>query len=402
MKIPSLLRETGRVLRTEGYAFLVVGESALKLYESRDQADFLVWTNADPLHLARVCGFQFAAEPEAGASEGDAAAWPGGAGEGGAPLLCRREGVTLIAESDPLRHLSPEHLTLARLRPLAASRFFSVDALVCDPLGEKFYDPLGCRTDIKERRVRVLEAPATASVRHIPSLFRAVRMEAEESFVFDPSLDLVLKNACPPPADRAAVRAYRRGLSGALCGAAPGDSLKCLDRLGVLELLIPEIRDLKGCPQDKDFHPEGDVFTHTLECFRQVRRAPLTLALSILLHDIAKPVTLSIDKRALNFPGHSSCGARMAGGILARLGFPREVTEEVKFAIRHHLLPVVLRRLPPEDAEALVRNPWFPTVLRLYKEDVRGSGGDLVSYRSLVKSISPWLPDRIVASKEDA
>lgn len=382
------LREITETLREDGYAFLVVGESARRLYAGERPADLQGWTNADLLYLAR----RFDACPLSGTGEEAGAPAPGTlrvAEDAGIAL--RIEGGLLKLESDPLLSGALAKIPLSRLKQIAARRPFTADALLFDPGRGRFLDPTGCLRDIRHKVLRLLAPLAANPLRNLPALFRAVRMETEEGFtpepaVFDTFRGMVL------PLDRPAQPYHRRGLLDVLTGPTPMAGLARLDELGVLGRLIPEMEALKGCPQDKDYHPEGDVFTHTLECFRRVRKASPALGLSLLLHDVAKPLTLALNKRNLHFPGHSTRGADVAGQVLRRLGFDRALIEEVRFCIRNHLLPVVVNRSSEEEVVRLVRHPAFPTLLRLYREDVRGSMGDLASYRDLVRRIAPYRP----------
>jgi poly(A) polymerase len=181
----------------------------------------------------------------------------------------------------------------------------------------------------------------------------------------------------------------RQGLESVLTSRRPYRGLIRLNQLGLLLRIFPELEHLQGCPQDKEFHPEGDVFVHTLECFRYVKRPPLALALGMLFHDVGKPATLTVDKH-IHFPRHSSVGADIARGALRRLGFPRGLIEEVLFYVRNHLLRRVLRRLENGQLASFVRHPWFENLVRIYRADIQGSIGDLAEYRRVIKRIEPY------------
>lgn len=382
------LREISETLRKDGYTFLVVGESARRLYAGERPSIVQGWTNADLLHLAR----RFDVRPLSGTGEEPETPAPGAprVAEDAVAAL-ETEGSLLKLESDPLLSGTPGKIPLSRLKPVASRRPFTADALLFDPGRARFLDPTGCLQDIRHKVLRLLAPLAANPLRNLPALFRAVRMEVEEGYTPEPAV-LDTFRGMVLPLDRPALPYYRQGLLDVLTGDNPQGGLGRLDDLGVLGRLIPEMEALKGCPQDKDYHPEGDVFTHTLECFRRVRKASPALGLSLLLHDIAKPLTLAMNKRNLHFPGHSTRGAEVAGQVLRRLGFDRALIEDVRFCIRNHLLPVVVNRVSEEEVIRLVRHPAFPTLLRLYREDVRGSMGDLASYRDLVRRIAPYRP----------
>lgn len=359
-----------RQFNRDGYCFLLLGESARQLYTGSELDNGQAWTNADLAYAALQFDLLECPGPDP---------WS---------AITAFEDHELKLICDPLRRLSPERLKPGMLKELAANQAFTVDGLFFDPASGRFLDPAGCRDDLRQRRLRLTGPLGRFPRREASLLLRAIWLETEEHY--EPGEDVLeaLQNL-PPAAVLEAKADLRGGLSRLLTGRRPFHALHRLDATGWLGRIWPELNALKGCPQDKDFHPEGDVFDHTLECFRRQRKLPESLALALLLHDIGKPPTMEIAKN-LHFPGHSATGARMAAGALRRLGFSNPLIQEVCFYIRNHLLWQVVHSMKERELHELVNHRWFERLLRLYLADVQGSMGDLANYRQVVRRVEPF------------
>ena len=93
---------------------------------------------------------------------------------------------------------------------------------------------------------------------------------------------------------------------------------------------------MKGVEQPPEFHPEGDVWVHTLLLLEKLERPAATLALGALLHDVGKPPTFRVAER-IRFDGHVEAGVELARGILHRLRFSRDETEQVLALVANHM-----------------------------------------------------------------
>jgi poly(A) polymerase len=165
--------------------------------------------------------------------------------------------------------------------------------------------------------------------------------------------------------------------------ARPDRGLDFLRRCGFLDELWPELARLDEVDHSKEFHPEGNVWKHTLETFRH--RKPLAggaydlrLSLGLLLHDSGKPLSESSGSR--RFDGHAELGARTAGRFLGRLGFEPALIDDVFYLVRNHMLPAALSRLPLTRTGEIMASPLFPTLMELYRCDEASSFKGLDGY----------------------
>jgi poly(A) polymerase len=202
--------------------------------------------------------------------------------------------------------------------------------------------------------------------------------------------------ALPPLPRDFPIESQRDLLSLVLTGSSPERALELLAAVGFVDAYWPEIAELRGVGQAKEFHPEGDAWAHTMETFRHRKLPSLRLSLALLLHDIGKPRASSSEGR--RFDRHAEIGRSVAERFLGRLGFPRRLKEDVSFLVRYHMMPAALPRLPANRLEGIVDDPRFPILLELYKCDelstFRGPDGyyeACAAYRAWLKaSKNPW------------
>src|SRR2546430_598988 len=109
-----------------------------------------------------------------------------------------------------------------------------------------------------------------------------------------------------------------------------------LEASGMLADLLPEVAAMKGVAQPPEYHPEGDVWAHTLLLLEQLQHPTATLALGALLHDVGKPPTFRVAER-IRFDGHVEEGVLLAHGILERLRFSRDDMEQVEALVANHM-----------------------------------------------------------------
>ncbi len=153
-----------------------------------------------------------------------------------------------------------------------------------------------------------------------------------------------------------------------LTGTHPERGLRLLWKAGIVEAWWPELAAMADTDHSKEYHPEGGVWDHTLHPFEYRKDHDLALGLSLLLHDVGKP--LSEGTRDRPFPEHSNLGAKAAAQFLRRLGYPESIVEKVTWLVRNHMIPGALHKLPTRRTASLMRAPHFPDLLELYRCDL--------------------------------
>ena len=170
----------------------------------------------------------------------------------------------------------------------------------------------------------------------------------------------------------------RDELTGCLAGPWRVSALRDLDELGLLAVILPEVAVLRGTPQPRQYHREGDVFEHSLRAVATLPAdAPLFIVWATLLHDSGKPETLQFmtkdGERRITTPDHARVSARIAETVLRRLRLPKTEIETVVWLISHHMSLKRIEEMRPARREAYVLDPRFPWLLELHRADASGT-----------------------------
>jgi poly(A) polymerase len=158
-----------------------------------------------------------------------------------------------------------------------------------------------------------------------------------------------------------------------------------LDASGLMRAILPEIEPMKGCAQPEQFHPEGDVFQHTrLMLGLLPEKVSVPLVFAVLLHDVAKPGTASVDETGrIRFNGHDRIGAEMTEQIMERLRFSRAEIEATMEMVRQHMVFKDVPNMRVAKLKRFMARPTFEEELELHRVDCAGSHGLLENYEFL-------------------
>ena len=196
----------------------------------------------------------------------------------------------------------PSHVRYGTLEEDILRRDFTINGMVYDPIADRLIDLVDGRTDLEGRLLRAIGEPQARLEEDRLRMIRAVRFAASLGFTIDPRTFAAIQQLAATITtiawERIGDEVTRILIEG---GARRGFEL--LDESGLLQVLLPEIVALKGTPQSPDYHPEGDVFAHTLLVLSHLEPVSSeTLAYGCLLHDVAKPVCFRQELRLLPPP----------------------------------------------------------------------------------------------------
>jgi poly(A) polymerase len=162
-----------------------------------------------------------------------------------------------------------------------------------------------------------------------------------------------------------------------LCGNA-AEAIRQLDEMGALSAVLPELTAMKGVPQPEEFHPEGDVFTHTLLCLTMLEKEKsndFLLMLATLLHDVGKPATISRTDR-VRFNRHESVGAAIALKVAKRLMLTEAQTDTLCYLVRAHMKFKNVKNMRRNRLRNFVLDERFGMLVSLVRADCLASHGD--------------------------
>jgi len=289
------------------------------------------------------------------------------------------EVATFRADGEYLDGRRPTRVHFCAPRADALRRDFTVNALMFDPVNRRVLDFAGGRRDLRLGRIRTVGDPEKRFAEDHLRLIRAVRFAARLDFYIERKTFAAIRRLAPAIRKVAAERLGAEWVK-ILTGPRAGQALRLLSDSGLLIHLMPEAEAMRGCAQPPNFHPEGDVFTHTCLMLDKADRPSPALALALLLHDIAKPPTQRFTPERIRFDGHCELGAEMAGRICRRLKLPRAVIERVHYLTVNHLRIKDAPNMRPARLKRFLREEGFPELLELFRLDTVASHGDLETY----------------------
>jgi tRNA nucleotidyltransferase (CCA-adding enzyme) len=292
------------------------------------------------------------------------------------------------------------------LEEASRRRDFTINALLWDPEGQEVLDPHGGRADLLARRLRAVD-PATFGEDPLRAL-RAVQLAARFELVVEPATAALC--AAMPLRELPAERVFGELEKLLLQARRPSLGLHLLHLWGLLPAVAPELLPLADTPQDPEWHPEGDVWTHTLQVTDEAaalladldRPRALALMLGAVCHDLGKPATTRREEGRIRSRGHEEAGLPPTESLLDRwrvhtwLGY--DVRGQVLGLVAHHLKPGELykerervsdgairrlaRKCEPEllyrvaRADCLGRRPgdFPPLAMEWFRERVRALG----------------------------
>jgi poly(A) polymerase len=259
-------------------------------------------------------------------------------------------------------------------------RDFTMNGLLMDPVSGEVLDFVGGRKDLELRLVRAIGDPERRFTEDKLRMLRAVRFAARFGYAIDPPTFSAIQKLAAQ-VGRVSQERVRDELTRMLSEGRAREAFLLLDESGLLREVLPEISAMKGVEQPPQFHPEGDVFVHTLLLLGKLPQPSTpTLAWGALLHDVGKPPTFRVAPDRIRFDGHVEVGVKMAEAICRRLHFSNEDTGQILALIANHMRFAHVTRMKESTLKKFLRMPGFAEHLELHRLDCLSSHGDLTSY----------------------
>ena len=264
----------------------------------------------------------------------------------------------------------------------AQRRDFTINGMFLDPASGEIVDYVGGRKDLDKSLVRAIGSAEDRIAEDRLRTLRAIRFASRFGFEIEEQTLAAIRRAAPSVPDIAWERIGDEII--AMLTNAEGKRVRrafeLLDETTLLEVLLPEVAALKGVEQSSDYHPEGDVFIHTLILLENLRAPTETLALAALLHDIAKPVCQGRKGDRITFYGHCERGEEMAVEICQRLKRSRPTWERVRYLVKNHLRPIDAQKMRVSTLKRFLAEEGIEELLELLRLDSLASTKDLDSY----------------------
>ncbi len=262
-------------------------------------------------------------------------------------------------------------------------RDFTINALLLDPVTDQVLDFVGGQRDIQAGIIRAIGRPLDRFQEDKLRMVRAVRFAARFRYAIEASTFSAIGKLAPEIHQVSRER-LREELTKILTEGQARRGFELLEETRLLPELLPEIARMKGVEQPPEFHPEGDVWIHTLLMLEALPDAcSPTLAWGALLHDVGKPATFkppSGPKDRIRFDEHAEVGTRMAEEICRRLRFSNHDTEQIARLVANHMRFKDVSEMKPATLKRFVRLDRFDEHLELHRLDCSSSNGNLENY----------------------
>ena len=302
------------------------------------------------------------------------------------------EVATFREEVGTLDGRHPETILFSAAKEDALRRDFTINGMFYDPVSDQLHDYVHGQRDLKIKIITAIGDPTERFVDDHLRMLRAVRFAYNLGFTITPKTEEAIRSMAQLITKISAERIEAEFTRTLTESSKPGDALKHLHRLGLLEHILPEIMPMIGQEQPPQFHPEGDVFEHTalmLNLMDEEKQSstytPRELAYTVLLHDVGKPPTASVGpgtdgELRIRFDGHATVGAEMAETILTRLKFPNKEKQHVVEAIRGHMRFMDVQKMRTSTLRKMIGAETFDLEMELHRIDCLGSHAMLDNY----------------------
>jgi putative nucleotidyltransferase with HDIG domain len=259
-------------------------------------------------------------------------------------------------------------------------RDFTINGMLLDPANDQVLDFVGGSNDLRAGLIRAIGDPGDRFAEDKLRMLRAVRFAARFTFDLEASTAVAIRELAPAVSQVSRER-MRDELTRMLTEGHAQRAFEMLDATGLLVQVLPEVAKMKGVAQPPQYHPEGDVWVHTMLLLAGLPAGcPSALAWAALLHDVGKPATFRVAPDRIRFDGHVETGVRIAQEICRRLRFPNHETEQILSLIANHMRFADARKMKESTLKRFFRLPHFDQHLDLHRLDCLASHGSLELY----------------------
>ena len=375
-----------RALREKGYQAYLVGGCVRDLLLGREPADYDVATEATPEEVQRL----FPRSLTVGAQFGVVVVTEDAA---------QVEVATFRSDMGYSDGRHPDQVRYSK-RPQddVLRRDFTINALLLDPETGEVLDIAGGREDLRAGIIRAMGDAEQRLKEDKLRMMRAVRFAARFHYAIDLATLAAIEGLAHDIRQVSSER-LRDELTKMLTEGAARQAFELLDDTGLLRFVLPEARRMKGIEQPPQFHPEGDVWTHTLIMLEHLNPGcSPTLAWGVLLHDVGKPPTFrppSGPNGRIRFDEHVEVGTEMAMEICRRLRFSNEDTDQIASLVANHLRFKDVPQMKPSTLKRFVRLNRFDEHLELHRLDCISSHGNLENYNLVREFLANTPPEQV-------
>ena len=391
-----------QTLRQRGFRAYLVGGCVRDLLLGREPKDYDVATDATPEQVMGIFPETYAVGAQFGVvlvpvAERDVAS------NVSTESASKSHAIEVATFRSDLGYSDGRHPDEVRFsgdpREDVARRDFTINGMLLDPLGAQtpgeVLDFVGGRKDLEAGIIRTIGDPERRFGEDKLRMLRAVRFAARFEYTIEAATFAAIQKLAPQ-IEVVSRERVRDELTRMLTEGHARRAFLLLDESGLLKHVLPEISAMKGVAQPAEFHPEGDVFVHTLLLLENLPKpCSLTLAWGALLHDVGKPPTFRVAPDRIRFDGHVEVGVKMAEEICRRLRFSNDETEQILALVDNHMRFGHVSRMKESTLKKFLRMPAFEVHLALHRADSLASHRNLSTYEFVLQKRAEIPPEKM-------
>jgi poly(A) polymerase len=385
-------------LRSKGFQAFLVGGCVRDILLGREPADYDVTTDALPDQVEELFPGSLTVGAKFGVVIVPEALPEDVPGSPDAPRL-QVEVATFRADMGYSDGRHPDHVEYTKSAPDDVKRRdFTINAMLLDPRTNEILDFVGGRADLSAGIIRAIGDPKSRFDEDKLRMVRAVRFAARFGYAIEPATLQAIQKLGPEIVQISMER-LRDELTKILTEGSARRGFELLDQTGLLIQLLPEIAKMKGVEQPPQFHPEGDVWIHTLMMIGGLPAgSSSTLAWGVLLHDVGKPPTFAPPagpNGRIRFDRHVEVGLKMAEEICRRFRFSNEDTDQILALVANHMRFKDVPHMKPSTLKRFVRMDRFDEHLELHRLDSLSSHRMLDNYDFVNRFVAETPPEQV-------
>jgi poly(A) polymerase len=387
-----------QTLRQRGFKAYLVGGCVRDLLLGHEPKDYDVATDATPQQVMEVFPETYAVGAQFGVV---LVPTPdrGGEGDPAADQSARSHAVEVATFRSDIGYSDGRHPDEVRFSRQpeedVARRDFTINGMLLDLLSGEVLDFVGGRNDLEAGIVRAIGDPERRFAEDKLRMLRAVRFAARFEYTIAPATFSAIQKVAGQ-IEAVSRERVRDELTRMLTEGHGRRAFLLLDESGLLRNILPQISAMKGVEQPAEFHPEGDVFIHTLLLLDNLPHpCPPTLAWGALLHDVGKPPTFRVAPDRIRFDGHVEVGVKMAEGICEQLRFSNDETAQILALVENHMRFGHVTRMKESTLKKFLRMPWFEEHMALHRADCLASHRNLSTYEFLRQKLAEIPPEKM-------
>jgi len=289
----------------------------------------------------------------------------------------------------------PKSITFATIEQDAQRRDLTINALYYNPTTKTIHDFTNGITDLKQGIIKAIGNPKQRYLEDHLRLLRTIRFAAELNFAIEPKTKQAIPQLAQTIKKISPERIFAE-ITKMLTGKNPHIAFQLLHSLKLLPICLPEINKLIGVEQPPQYHPEGDVWQHTLIMLSKLQKPSPTLAWAVLLHDVGKPETAKYFDGRFHFNSHDKVGQKMSKKILRNFKCSKQLQDNISNIVGTHMKFMAVKEMRQSTLRRFINRPTFADDLELHRLDCISSHGAVDNYIFLIDKIIQYQNEPII------